>query len=236
MGRGKCWSSMLRWRPSITAACLIAVVPATAWAEEDEAPGPAMEEVEFGAAGLDVLQNRKYQLLHEISVLAGGLPVDPFYKGITGSLGYTLHFGESIAWEVLQFTYSFNIDTKLKKNLVNTGLALGKPPDPNEFPEIEWIAASHLVLKPLYGKQAFFNTNVVHLEVYLQAGPAFVRRGTTQDSLAFGFDGGFGVRLWLEEWLSLRIDIMELVYFLEAKPKQSLHMHIGLSFNLRGED
>lgn len=224
---------MLGWRNSIAAALLIVLAPSAAWADEDDEI-PTMEDIELGAIGLEVLQNRKYQLLHEISLLAGGLPVDPFYKGITGSLGYTLHFSESLAWEVLQFTYSFNIDTKLKKNLVNTAIALGNLPP--KFPEIEWIAASHLVLKPLYGKQAIFNTKVVHLEVYLQAGPAFLRRGSTQDSLAFGFDAGFGVRFWLEKWVSLRMDIMELVYFLDAKPEQSLHIHIGLSFNLRGED
>lgn len=227
---------MRRWHPLIAATVAALALAGTARAQDnlEEEEVPEVEDLDVEAASLDDLQNRKYVLLHEISLLGGGLPVDPYYKGITGTLGYTLHFSDALAWEVVQFTYSFNVDTKLKKNLVNTSLALGNVPP--EFPEIEWIAASHLVLKPLYGKQALFNTEVMHLEVYLQAGPAFLRRGQAAESLAFGFDAGFGIRVWATKWISIRADVMELVYFLEAKPEQTLRLHLGAAFNLRGED
>ena len=40
-----------------------------------------------------VIQNRKYDLLHEVTLLGGGLPTDPFYNGLSATLGIIL-FGE----------------------------------------------------------------------------------------------------------------------------------------------
>ncbi len=197
-------------------------------------PARAEEPAEEVPPSLGVIQNRKYDLLHEVTLLGGGLPVDAFYKGLTVTGGYTFHFNEILAWQVAQFTYSFNIDTELKKNLVKTAVGYGGAAP--QFPEVEWFLASHLVLKPLYGKEALFNTRVVHLEAYLLAGPAFVRRSGPEEGFAFGVDSGFGVRLWLNTFASLRFDIMELVYFLEQKPEQVLHLHLGFGFNLRGEE
>lgn len=223
------------WRKTLisVALCAMALAPAPALAVDEEEV-PELQDIEGDEARLEVLQNRKYRLLHEIALLGGSLPADAYYKGFTGSIGYTLHFGEVFAWEVLQFTYSFNLDTKLKKELVRVAGSQGQTAD--DFPEITWIAASHLVLKPLYGKEALFNTKVVHLEVFLQAGPAFLNRANAETTLAFGFDVGFGVRFWLSKWASVRFDIYELVYFLEQKPEQALHLHAGIAFNLRGED
>lgn len=227
---------MRRWLTLFGAAAFVLAWSGTGWAQDDmdEEEVPQIEDLDVEAARLDDIQNRKYSLLHEISLLGGGLPVDPFNKGITVTAGYTLHFADALAWEVVQFSYSFNVDTKLKKNLVNSQVALGSAVP--EFPEINWIAATHLVLKPLYGKQALFNTQIMHLEVYLQAGPAFLKRSYAAASLAFGVDAGFGIRVWVKKWISIRADVVELVYFLEAKPQQTLRLDIGAAFNLRGED
>ncbi len=195
---------------------------------------PEIEDIEGEERRLEVMQNRKYDLLHELALLGGGLPSDPYYKGLTGTVSYTLHFNHVLAWEVVQFTYSFNFDAKLKKELLRVARSQGE--EAPEFPEIEWVTGSRLVLKPLYGKEALFNTEVVHLEVYLLGGPAFLKRGGAAESLAFGFDLGFGFRLWLAKWASFRVDLMELVYFLDQKPEQALHLHAGIAFNLRGEE
>ncbi|OGQ81701.1 MAG: hypothetical protein A2289_03375 [Deltaproteobacteria bacterium RIFOXYA12_FULL_58_15] len=207
--------------------------PAFAADEDESVDIPEVEDIEGNEKRLDILQNRKYEMLHEVTLLGGTFPADPFYKGVTATLGYTLHFNQVLAWEVLQFSYSFNIETKLKKDLDR--VAAGQNQLGDEFPEIEWVVGSHLVLKPLYGKEALFNTKVVHLELHLMAGPAFVRRSAGDNPLPFGFDAGFGVRLWLEKWVCLRFDIMELVYFV-PKPEQAIHLHVGVGFNLRGED
>jgi outer membrane beta-barrel protein len=231
---------MLMWRESVISVALfgLAVIPAVAHAQQgEEDPIPELQDIAGDEARLEVLQNRKYQLLHEIALVGGVFPGDAFYKGYAASAGYTLHFSEALAWEVVQFTYSFNIDTKLKKELIRVSRA-SQGDLQGQFPEITWMAASHLVLKPLYGKEALFNTEVVHLEVFFQAGPAFLYRGgNAGESLAIGLDVGFGVRFWLTQWASLRFDIYELIYFLDGgDPQQALHLHVGLGINLRGEE
>ena len=206
-------------------------------ADDSDGPGPDSDGPIDDAATLgrprEVIQNRKYELAHEISLLGGGLPVDPYYKGITVTAGYTYHINTSIAWEVVQLTYSYNIDTGLKENLAQLVAAKGGK---LELPEIQWIAASHLVLKPFYGKQAFLDAGVVHLEAYLQGGPAVLGLVDAKTPVGFGADVGFGVRLWLSEGLSVRIDATDIVYLEKAEISQAVHLHGGLSFNLWGDE
>jgi outer membrane beta-barrel protein len=229
-------SAMIRTNHLVLAAFLVTVSPAAALAQEAAADDvPELTDADLGRERLTVIQNRRFILLHEVSILGGGLPVDPYYKGATASLGYTLHFTDFFGIEFVQFTYSFNIDTKLKKELIRSAQAAGSAP--TEFPEIQWIAdVAHVVVKPLYGKEAMFNTKVVHLETYGRVGPTFVRRSSTTEPFAFGFDVGFGLRFWLEDWVALRFDLAEMIYFLAKKPQQSLRLSAGFAFNLRGED
>ena len=172
-----------------------------------------------------VLQNRKYEDGNELTLLVGALPVDAFYKGLTVTAGYTHHFSDAWAWEVVNATHSFNFDTNLKKEVLRFREA--------SFPEIQWIAASHLVWKPLYGKEAIFNTSVVHLEAYLQAGPAAVLRSDQTSRLRPGGDLGVGVRLWLDTWVSWRLDLRELAY-VAGSVETAFLIQTGLAFELGG--
>jgi outer membrane beta-barrel protein len=217
---------------------IFAAVPALSFAQGSDALLDELEEQE--ERDLDVIQNRKYDLLHEVSLLAGGLPSDPYYFGLTGTLGYALHLNQFVAWEVVQFTYSQNFEKKLQKELKRTALASGTTAP--LLPAIDWIVASHLVLKPLYGKEAVFNTEVLHLEAFLQLGPALIHTTDVDRELDFGVDLGAGLRLWLGEVISVRIDLGELIYFVpqaggkQSEVKGALHLHLGVAFNLRGED
>lgn len=181
-----------------------------------------------------VIQNRKYQLLNEFQLLAGGFPVDPYYKGVAGTVGYGLHFTDFVAVEG-QFSYAYNMASKLKKELETITTSLGN--DPPDFSRITWMAGGYLVVKPIYGKQALFNTQVLHMEGYARLGGAALQRTKTSgNSLNLGVDFGLGMRLWVGEITSLRIDLGELVYFPGVAPKQALHLHLGLAWNLRAED
>jgi outer membrane beta-barrel protein len=216
---------------------VLLLAAALAAAPDDDA---LLEELEEQARHIDVIQNRKYELLHEVSILLGGLPSDPYYYGLTATGGYTLHLGQSIAWEVAQFTYSYNRDKKLKEEVERVALATGtRAPD---LPAIDWILATHLVLKPLYGKEAIFNTEVLHLEAFAQAGPAMVHSTDPVRPFSFGIDLGAGLRFWLSDAVSLRLDIGELLYWVQeaggkdSDMKGALRLMFGLGFNLRGEE
>lgn len=187
---------------------------------------------------LQVIQNRKYALATELALLPGVLPADPYYKGVTTSLGYTWHFSDFWAWEIGQFTYSFNLDTSLKERLLQIATARGQSSP--SLPEINWIVTSRLVLKPFYGKEALFNTNIVHLEAYFLGGPAVVSRSAPISSVELGLDVGAGLRLWLTRVWSLRLELGELLHVEReqggTKIRQAPHISLGFSANLRGED
>lgn len=192
--------------------------------------------------GIAVIQNRKFELDHELSFWVGTLPADPYYKGLTGSASYTWHLHEAFAWEVAQFTYSLNFGTFLRGEVERVARSTtGSMPG---FPTIEWVLASRLVFKPFYGKQAFLNTNVVHLEAFLCVGPDWMyvqgvegNAGRVRDRLdVFGFDFGGGVRLFLTDVVSLRLDLNEIIFFVPKGVLQALHARLGVSFNFRVDE
>ena len=187
------------------------------------------EEIDAKEGELEVIQNRKFAMDHELAILFGGLPEDPFSKSVTVTAGYTAHFSDSWAWEIAQFSY-----TVLQTNSSLKRQAELKAINP-VFKEVDWFVTSRLVLKPIYGKEALFNTELVHLEVFLYAGPAIVFEGKANKTFRLGVDPGFGLRLWITPNISARVDIGELIYFARGV-QASLHMHGGVSFSLGGDD
>lgn len=181
-----------------------------------------------------VVQRRKYALNHEISVLGGGLVSNPFYKGLTGTLGYTLHFNDFVGWEVLSATVAFDMDTNLKVQLLRLAALNGKPV--KVLPEVSGYAASNLVIKPFYGKQALRDWAILHLELFVLLGPTGVmvaNNGVT--SYTFGGDWALGFRVWANNVVSLRGQIGQLIYLFSDNVYQEFVVSAGLSFNLGGD-
>lgn len=161
----------------------------------------------------EVIQNRAYQMASELTLQVGTIPIDAFYKGVTGTLRYTLHFNHAHAWEILGVGYSYNFGTRLRKAL--TGEFAADPRD-YVFREAVLIAESNYVLKPFYGKMANFNRFIVRSEFYLNAGPAFMLYATDStgfDGLSYrpGLNYGIGIRVFSAEWFSVRIDLRHYI-------------------------
>lgn len=184
-----------------------------------------------------VVQKRKYRLDHELAVMGGVFPVDPYAKAVTAGLGYTVHLTDSVAWELVRASYAFNVHTTLRKKLEMTALA--QSGQALRLPELQWLVASRLVLKPLYGKQAWFNTQVMHFEASLSAGPALLSRSAPARGLGLGMDVGAGLRMWLSPAWSLRFDLGELVFVDQqggrVRPRQAIHVDFGLAASFGGE-
>lgn len=218
--------------------CAIALIAGAREAHADTKTGvPFLDELGQREQGqLEVLQNRKYNLLNELILKVGGLPADPYNKGITATGGYAIHFSNFVAWEVGNFTYSFNIDSGLKQKLerVVALYGLGRP----ELPEINWFVTSNLVLKPVYGKQAIFNRKVIHVEAYIFGGPAIVNRSTPSVEFSVGGNAGAGLRFWMSEHTSLRVDIQELLFYATNTKniETALHISTGFGFAFGGDD
>lgn len=185
---------------------------------------------------LETIQNRKFYLNHEFTLSSGLLPVDPYYKGVVGTFAYTLHPSLYWAWEIASLSFVYNISTDLRDKLEQVALASG-----TEFIQVRstrWVASSRLVVKPLYGKQAFVNASLIHLEAFLCAGPALVGRHVPESTLGFGLDAAGGLRVWLSERWSLRADVGDLVWVESSSDgtsiRQALHLALGVSASLGG--
>lgn len=228
------------WPPkfALCLALVVACLGAPSIARADTPTGvPFLDELGTREEGqLAVLQNRKHNMQSEIFGSIGGLPADAYNKGLTFSGGYAIHFNQFVAWEVGEFTYAITFDSDLKKKLsrITDLYTFGTP----QLPEINWFVSSHLVLKPIYGKQAIFNREIIHLEAYLLAGPAIINRSLPDTEFDPGANVGAGVRFWIAKDTSVRIDVQELLFYgTKTKDFESaLHIHAGLSFNFGGDD
>jgi outer membrane beta-barrel protein len=201
-----------------------ALVPEVASAQEDDP-----EDV----GRLAAVQHRKFREAHELQVAAMTLPLDAFYKGVGLEIGYTWHFSDRWAWEVIHAGYSYDVDTGLKQQL-ETEFGV----QPTAFDLAQYYANSDIVFKPLYLKASFFNRAVVHGEAFLMAGGGIFRFQTANASGSLGIypavNAGAGGRVYLSPHISVRLDGRENVVFLTGI-KQVPVFSLGVSFDFGGD-
>lgn len=209
--------SFVRANAFFLGLALLACLPASAFAEES-----ALEPGRLAA-----VQRRKFRLDHELQVAATLLPLDAFYKGIGPVAGYTWHFGDALGWEVVRGGYSFGLKTGLREQLENDWNVA-----PTEFEEAQLLLGSALVFRPLYGKMALLNRSVLHAEMYGLLGGTVARY---TKSFKPGPQAGFGVRFFLSESISMRVEGRYHLLFSKGL-EQMLELSAGFAFNLGGVD
>jgi outer membrane beta-barrel protein len=202
---------------------LVAVL--LAWA----APVAAQVAGESGEEGAPrVVQNRKHVMSHELSLGVGTVPIDPYYKGLTGTFSYTVH-GTNWGWEVVSFTYARDFWTSLRDDLEHNWRQPGSP----KVPEMQFLGDSNLVWKPLYGKLAYLNRSLLYGEFYAVLGAAGAKY--TETNYYVGGDVGFGFRVHLSERISTRLDFRYYRFQRLEKAADNdnvLFINLGLSLNL----
>jgi outer membrane beta-barrel protein len=195
-------------------------------------PGRAQYDDESGGGSAVVIQNRKFKMAHEFTLEGGTLPLDAFVKGVTATGRYTLHFDDFNAWEIAAGTYSLNIDTGLKQQLIdNFGV------QPEALPAVQVVIDSNYVMKPFYGKLALFNRTLLYSELFLLGGATVTY--WSDGSFRPGPDIGAGIRFFVAEWFSIRADIRHALIFngIPFVDEQGtidgiLYLGLGASFNV----
>lgn len=184
---------------------------------------------------LPAVQNRRYRLQHEFDATVGTLPADPYTKGLTLSAGYGWHLNDLWAIEA-RGHWVMNFNSALRDKLEgNFGT------DADRFDKIKFFGQLGGLFKPLYGKLSFLNDQQVYGEVFLSLHAVVAQMdgggGSADDPvgrgqrLAFGASPGFGVRGFLSEHWSLRLDINWLVLFAETG---ETHLPLLLTLSLAG--
>lgn len=171
------------------------------------------------------IQERAYRMQHEIDVSVGVLPLDPFSKGLFAQAGYTAHFTDGFAWEVVKGGYSFTAKTELRNQLERDFGTL-----PTAFDEIQFFLGTDVLFKPFYGKMSVANRWVVHGEFFLLLGGSVFKFSQSARDFRPGVSVGLGGRLFLNKVLSLRLDLTE--HFLLSIPGLTFTNVMSMSLSL----
>jgi outer membrane beta-barrel protein len=192
------------------------------------------------SAPVFAVQNRQFNLRNELHVGVGVLPINAFTKGLTVGGGYTFHFSSMWAWEIAQFQYAFGLNTSLRQELLEIVPNGQNGVQPTKLEWIRYFGSSSLLLKPAYGKFSLGNKYVVHVEGYLALGPA-VGAFAPRDYMVFGFTGGGGLRFFLSEHWSVRVDLRDVTLFngdakngAVGKPTSELYLGLAIALTLGG--
>ncbi len=183
---------------------LLSLVPGLAFAQTEALENPGTTSA---------VQDRLYQMNHELMLGLGVMPADAFYKGYFAGLSYTYHFSDSFAWQVGRGAYNYNVKTSLRRQLERD---FGVAPTNTAFSdEVQFMVGSDVLWSPFYGKTAILNSKVVHFEAFLIGGATILK---------FNGDGGFrpaanvglGVRVFRNDTISFRLDVTNNVVFTAA--------------------
>lgn len=172
---------------------------------------------------VDVLQlksitkKRRHELTPMFSV---GLN-DTFVQLLNVGAVYTFHITEGFAFD-LRFSYAFPLTTGLVGDLRDsgpnallqtnaTGASTDKFNPTLSRPQI--FAAGHFLWSPLIGKFALGKA-VVDFDIYIFAGGGYIYsvQPGGKVSHAGGVSFGGGWRLLLTRWLTMRLEIQDMIY------------------------
>ncbi len=179
------------------------------------APGLALAQAEAleNPGTTSAVQDRLYQMNHELTLGIGVLPADAFYKGYTAEVGYTYHFSDTFAWQVGRGAYSYNVKTSLRQQLERD---FGVAPTSTAFEdEVQWMVGSDVLWSPFYGKTSILNSKVIHFEAFLLGG-ATVFKLNREGGFRPGANVGLGVRVFRSNHISFRLDVTNNVVWAGA--------------------
>lgn len=186
---------------------------------------------------LPSVQNRLYRAEIELNAGIGILPIDPFYKGLQLEAGLAWHFTD--LWAVDgQFFYLQNFKTSLREDLEGN---FNQPSD--RFSELRWYAQLGVLFKPLYGKLALFNRSLVYGELYVSLHATLARLAGGEDNgaarlgerLGYGGAPGFGLRGYLNEYLSLRFDLRSNIIYSAGEMHYPLSLMLSFAVSTRSD-
>jgi len=204
------------------AACVVLMLVALS------TPARADEFEEGGV--LYAIQPRHQVVGHEFTLGMGTVPLDAFYKGLTGTFAYSYHFTSTWAWEIVSFTYSANFWTNRKDELEQNWKV-----KPVNISKLNYMGDSDLIFKPLAGKFAVFNRKLIYGEVFFAVGPAIAKY--TVPGAYFGGNVGMGFRIRLSKFFSTRLDMryyrfQRLEIGKLGDNDDVLFLQLGLSLNI----
>ncbi len=172
----------------------------------------------------EIVMNKKYRLMDEMTGEIGYLPVGAFNKYAVAGLSYTHLFNDSQGWEVINAMYAMEMQASLKKDLIN-----GFGAKESDFAVLRVLATTNYVFSPFYTKSLLFNSRIVHSQLSFVAGGG-VANFTILTAPAL--DLGLIQRFFLSRKTSLKLDFRYYAFFSEQKTvRNHITLVAGFAFN-----
>ena len=183
-----------------------------------------LEDLE-NAGPVSAVQERYFRMQAELDLSVGVLPADPYTKGLYAQAAFGYHFSDYIAL-MGRFAYAYPLHTSLREQLERDFGVL-----PTAFEEVQFFAGGDVMITPFYGKLSVLNKSVVHGEVFFLVGFSVFKYTS---ALGFAPNLGIGARVFVNRWVSVRLDLTDSVVLrwppFNASNVPTLTLSLALNF------
>lgn len=165
---------------------------------------------------------------HEFSTIGNVSIADAFRRKFLGGLAYTFH-----ASDYLSFTgragYTFATSHSGAIQICSRPTVCSPPDDDriDRLPgNINLVAGLQAEFSPLYGKINLVAEKVLHFDVYLTGGLGLThftlnKEGEDASGMRPALLMGVGQRYFLNQWIALRLEIFDVMYFQPTSKQDS---------------
>lgn len=172
------------------------------------------------------VENKHFEPKYDLTTQVGILPLDAFYKAVTGGFSYSYYFNSFLGWEILNAHYASVEDTGLKKDLLSNFSA--KPV--GILDSIQYMATTSLIYTPIYSKNLFFNQTLRYSSISFVGSLGTVGFTSKDNGILLGT--GLIVRFFSTQKISYKFDTR--LHYHTAKLKSS-DLILGIVFGISYE-
>ena len=128
-------------------------------------------------------------------------PLNPYYNGFSIDLNYTYHFSKDSAWEIVNLSYVYTVDSSLTQELASNYAV-----SPKAIERLDSVISSNYNWNILYGKFAFLSNNIRYFRSGLLAGPALI---VTSSKANIGACIGWSIETFVNEKMAWKFQIRD---------------------------
>lgn len=147
---------------------------------------------------------------HEITPIRfGGLPFGDIRNTFFGGASYTLHLGDAIGLELIDFTYTKDFFTSFSADISAGQTAANKPTIKPDVQRLLFMFTPGIQFSPTHGKASTLSHWIAYLEPYFSLNAGLAR---TEANTYFTIAPGLGMRIFFKEWFSMKVEFRDYIY------------------------
>ncbi len=190
---------------------------------DKDSTGPLRDRIR-PVSGHVFLMGERFEISPSVSLSVS----DAFWQKLGFGASFTYHFNEDFALS-LRALYNLSLVSGVAQICAPAGApaeeAGCRPPSEAElttdpetgelsnraYGKMSLLTSLDLQWSPLYGKLALFAEKFLSFNLYVLLGPAFLLYGP-QNSPMVGGNVGVGFRFFINEWLTVRLELRDIIY------------------------